>query len=43
MRVFVELCGVREAGVTEMKYRILEQKYLELLERGKYQAEGACW
>jgi hypothetical protein len=35
MTVFSELCGTSETGVTEMKYKILEQKYLELLEKGK--------
>ena len=34
MTVFSELCANSEAGVTDMKYRILEQKYLELLEKG---------
>ena len=34
MTVFSELCGPTDVGVTEMKYKILEQKYLELLEKG---------
>ena len=34
MTVFSELCGASDTGVVEMKYKILEQKYLELLEKG---------
>ena len=34
MSVFTELCDPTETGVTDMKYKILEQKYLELLENG---------
>ena len=37
MTVFTELCGPNETGVIDMKYKILEQKYLELLENGMYQ------
>ena len=37
LAVFGKLCDPEEAGATEMRYKILEQKYLELLEEGLIQ------
>ncbi|KAL5268237.1 hypothetical protein ACHWQZ_G002187 [Mnemiopsis leidyi] len=42
MTVFSELCGPNDVGVTEMKYKILEQKYLELLEKGERMKALIC-
>lgn len=40
--VFGKLCDPEEAGATEMRYKILEQKYLELLEEGEQMGALAC-
>ena len=42
LSVFNELVTTAEVGATEIKFRILEQKYLELLESGDQMGALAC-
>lgn len=42
LEVFGELVSTTESGATEIKYRILEQKYLELLESGDQMGALSC-